>query len=538
MITGDNLTVGAGLSYDVASDFNTTGVSSDTHVPLSKLTWGSDSISNRVTEIKPLPVQMYFATGDGSTGAKVSDSGALHVTGPVGVTGYVGITAPLGTSGGLYTRRLNAGPIGYTGHRGYTQDLTVTGSEDYDTIAIQGIFGGTEIGITGSKLSIRGFYGGPIGYTGASGYGPSGAAYARPWGGVGNATADYTHGIDYVAIQGLSGGHTVKVDSENLDIRGLTAGVIGYTGSPTNSTDTIAIQGISGGTLVGVTFAGTAIGVTGTVKIEDLTAGTDSVAVYHADGGKTLAVNLAQVSGAALGRSGDALKVYVDNAGLTMTAEVNTVIYVKNPTGSTSGLIVTGSTDTDAEPVHITPDGGSMTVSATDLDIRNLTATDTVSIGGRVSTDVSALKSSVNTVSTSVSAQTSAINQLKTSVDGLRTLVSNLNSTVATIDGSKKMRVASSPNVPNSVKSGRTNVTPSGVQLSSSGVTNLTNGIYIRANSANTSTVFIGDARIVQSPNNGYPLEAGEQIFLAVADPGNVFAISGTGNQVLHYVGS
>jgi len=76
------------------------------------------------------------------------------------------------------------------------------------------------------------------------------------------------------------------------------------------------------------------------------------------------------------------------------------------------------------------------------------------------------------------------------------------------------------------------------VQLSSSGVTNLTNGIYIRANSANTSTVFIGDARVVQSPNNGYPLEAGEQIFLAVADPGNVFAISGTGNQVLHYVGS
>ena len=530
MITGDNITVGAGLSYDVASDFNTTGVSSDVHVPISKVAWGSDTVTNRTTELKPIPVQMYFANGGGSTGAKISDAGAIHVTGPIGVTGYIGITAPLGTSGGIYTRRLDAGPIGYTGFRGYTHDQSVTGSEDYDTIAVQGISGGTRVGVTGSKFSIRGLYGGAIGYTGASGYGPSGAEYS--------GASDFKHGIDYIAIQGLSGGHTVKVDSENLDIRGLSAGVIGYTGSPTNSTDTIAIQGISGGTLVGVTFAGTSIGVTGTVKIEDLTAGTDSVAVYHADGGKTLAVNLAQVNGTTIGASGDALKVAVTNSGLTLSATIGTVVYVKSPTGATSGLVVSGSTDVNAEPVHVTPDGGSMTVSATDLDIRNLTAADTVSIGGRVSTDVTALKSSVNTVSTSVSAQTSAINQLKTSVDGLRTLVSNVNSTIATIDGSKKMRVASSPNVPNSVKSGRTNVTPSGVQLSSSGVTNLTNGIYIRANSANTSTVFIGDARIVQSPNNGYPLEAGEQIFLAVADPGNVFAISGTGNQVLHYVGS
>jgi len=529
MITGDNITVGAGLSYDVASDYDTTGVSSDVHVPINKIGWGSDTITNRTTELKPIPVQMFFATGDGSTGAMVSDSGAIHVTGPIGLTGFIGITGPLGTSHGIATRRLNAGPVGYTGFRGYTHDQSVTGSEDYDTIMIQGISGGLEIGVTGSKLSIRGFYGGPIGYTGASGYGPSAAAFPD---------ADFTHGIDYVAIQGLSGGHDISVSATKLDVRGLSAGVIGYTGSPSNSTDTIAMQGISGGTLVGVTFGGTALGVTGTVKIEDLTAGTDSIAVYHADGGKTLAVNLAQVAGAALGRSGDALKVYVDNAGLTMTAEVSTVIYVKSPTGATSGLVVSGSTDTDAEPVHITPDGGSMTVDATDLDIRDLTATDVVSIGGQVSTDITQLKSSVSTVSTSISSQTAAIGTLKTTVDGLQTLVSNLNATVATIDGSKKMRVASSPNVPRTVKSGKTNVTPSGTQLGAGGVVTLTTGIYIKANTANTSTIFVGDASIIQQPNTGYPLEAGEQLFLAVADPANVFAITGTGNQVIHYVGS
>jgi len=528
MITYDNITVGAGLSYDVASDYNTTGVSSDVHVPLSKLVWGSDTIAHRVTELKPIPVQMFFATGDGSTGANISTSGAMHVTGPIGVTGYIGITAPLGTSGGIYTRRLNAGPIGYTGFRGYTQDMSVTGSEDYDSVLIQGMLGGTQIGITGSKLSIRGVYGGAIGYTGASGYGPSGAEYS--------GASDTQHGIDYVAVQGISGGHVVGITATNLNIRGLSAGVIGYTGSSFLNTDTIAIQGISAGTLVGITCG--VLGVTGTVKIEDLTAGTDSIAVYHADGGKTLAVNLAQVAGSAIGISGDALKVAVTNAGFTMNATIGTVIYVKSPTGATSGLVVSGSTDTDAEPVHITPDGGSMTVSATDLDIRNLTASDVVSLGGTVKTDIATLKKSVATVSTSISAQTAAINTLKTTVAGLQTLVSNLNSTVATIDGSKKMRVASSPNVPSIVKSGRTNVTPSGTQLATAGVTSLTNGIYIRANSANTSTVFIGDATVIQAPNNGYPLEAGEQLFLAVADPGNVFAISGTGNQVLHYVGS
>jgi hypothetical protein len=533
MITFDNLTIGAGLSYDVATDYNSTGVSSDVHVPISKIGWGSDSITNRTTELKPLPVQLFFASGSGSTGMKISTSGALHVTGPIGLTGFVGITGPLGTSSGIPTRRLNAGPIGYTGYRGYTADQTVTGAENYDTIAIQGLYQGTAIGITGTNLSIRGFYGGPIGYTGASGYGPSGAAYARQ--DPGHATADSTHGIDYVAVQGLSGGHGIEVSATKLDVRGLSAGVIGYTGALSNSTDSMSIQGISGGTVMGVTFG--AVGVTGTVKIEDLTAGTDSIAVYHADGGKTLAVNLTG-SDEVLGRSGDALKVYVDNHGFTMNATIGTVIYVKSPTGATSGLVVSGSTDVSAEPVHITPDGGSMTVSATDLDIRNLTATDVVSLGGQVKTDITTLKSSVATVSTSISAQTAAINSLKTTVTGLQTLVSNLNSTVATVDGSKKMRVASSPNVPSAVKSGRTNVTPSGSQLGTSGVTPLANGIYIRANSANTSTVFVGDAKIVRSPNTGYPLEAGEQLFLAVSDPANVFAISGTGNQVLHYVGS
>jgi hypothetical protein len=533
MITGDNITVGAGLSYDVASDYDTTGVSSDVHVPINKIGWGSDTITNRTTELKPIPVQMYYATGGGSTGAIITDSGAMKISGMVGLTSDIGITGPLGSSFGIKIRRLNCGPVGYTGAQGYTNDRAVTGSQDIDTVIVQGMSGGHSIGVSGSGFDVRQLFAGPIGYTGASGYGASGAQYGPEY--SGGATSNALR-IDTVAVQGLNSGYPVGITATGMDIRYLNGGAVGYTGTTVTSTDFIAVQGIS---------SGFPLSVTGDVQVQstdldirDLASGTDSVAVYHADGGKTLAVNLAQVSGSAVGISGDALKVAVTNSGLSLQADIGAVVYVMNPTGATSGIIVQGSTDNNANPVKVSPDGGSLNVAATDLDIRNLTATDIVSIGGQVKTDVSNIKTSVTSTNTSISTQTTAINNLKSTVDGLQTLVSNLNATVATIDGSKKMRVATTANVPKTIKSGRATVTPSGTQLSTSGVTSLTNGIYIKASSSNTSTVFVGDGRIVQQPNTGYPLEAGEQLFLAVADPGNVFAIAVTGNQVLHYVGS
>ena len=533
MITGDNLTVGAGLSYDVASDFNTTGVSSDVHVPISKVAWGSDTVTNRTTELKPIPVQMYFATGGGSTGAIISDSGAMNITGMVGITSDIGITGPFGSSFGISTRRLNGGPIGYTGTQGYTKDRAVTGSQDIDTVVVQGMSGGHSIGVSGSGFDVRRLFGGPVGYTGASGYGASGAQYGLEY--PGGATSNALR-IDTVAVQGLNSGYPVGITATGMDIRYLNGGAVGYTGTTVTSTDFIAVQGISSGFPLSVTGD---VEVRSTdLDIRNLASGTDSVAVYHADGGKTLAVNLAQVSGSAVGVSGDALKVAVTNSGLSLQADIGAVVYVMNPTGATSGIIVQGSTDNNANPVKVSPDGGSLTVTATDLDIRNLSATDIVSIGGQVKTDVNTIKTSVTSTNTSISTQTTAINQLKSTVDGLQTLVSSLNSTVATIDGTKRMRVSSNSDVPNTIRSGRAAVTTSGVQLTTSGVTSLTNGIYIKASSSNTSTVFVGDARIIQQPNSGYPLEAGEQLFLAVADPGNVFAISGTGNQALHYVGS
>tara|TARA_R110000851_G_scaffold239577_1_gene392273 strand:- start:142 stop:1746 length:1605 start_codon:yes stop_codon:yes gene_type:complete len=534
MITGDNITVGAGLSYDVASDYDTTGVSSDVHVPINKIGWGSDTITNRTTELKPIPVQMYYATGGGSTGAIITDAGAMKVSGMVGLTSDIGITGPKGSSFGIKIRRLNSGPIGYDGDSGYTKDRTITGSQDIDTVIIQGMSGGTRVGVTGNNLDVRQMFAGAAGYTGASGYGISGARYPSTYF-DGSTSSSHTR-IDTVAVQGMNSGFPVGVTATGWDIRYLGGGAVGYTGTTVTSTDFVAVQGVSSGFPLSVTGD---VQVRSTnLDIRDLASGTDSVAVYHADGGKTLAINLAQVNGQSIGISGDSLKVAVTNSGLSLQADIGAEVYIMNPTGATSGIIVQGSTHVSANPFKISPDGGSLNVVATDLDIRNLTATDIISVGGQVKTDVGSIKTSVASTNTSVSAQTTAINSLKTTVVGLQSLVASLNSTVATIDGSKKMRVATTTSVPKTIKSGRATVTPSGTQLSPPSVSSLTNGIYIKASSSNTSTVFVGDARIIQQPNTGYPLEAGEQLFLAVADPGNVFAIAVTGNQVLHYVGS
>jgi len=530
-ITNDNIPVGAGLSYDIASDFNTSGISADVHVPINKMSWGGNTITNRVTELYPLPVQMFFATGGGSTGAIVGEDGSIKVdTGAITITGPVGITGQLGTTYGVPVRRVNGGPVGYTGNLGYVVDASITGSSNIDTISVQGISGAFPVGITVGTLDTARLTFGPVGYTGNLGYSYDPAV-------TGSVN------IDSVSVQGVSGGHLVGITVgtiQSYNTRILNSAV-GYTGTSVTSTDFVTMQGISSGYPVSVT-GDVAVSATD-LDIRDLTSGTDSVSVYSSDGGATLAVNLAQVAGSNIGVSGDALKVAVTNAGLSLQADIGAEVYVMNPTGATQGLIVSGSTDINAEPVHITPDGGSIIVTATNLNTRNLNyGTDSVTVSETnlptISTNVSSIKNSATNINSSISKQTTSIETLKSTVDGLQSLISNLNSTVSTIEGRKRMHVSAMTNVPSTVSSGKAVVSPTGTQLKTPGVVSLTSGVYIKSNAGNSATVFVGDAKILQSASNGYPLEAGEQLFLAVDDPGNIYAISSTGSQVLHFVGS
>jgi hypothetical protein len=137
---------------------------------------------------------------------------------------------------------------------------------------------------------------------------------------------------DYVAIQGISGAYPV----------GITFG--GSLPVTVSSFSDLGVFGVSGATAIGVTFS--------TVNIRGLTAASDTVTVYGGGTASTVSVGLFGFTGAT------AAPIYAENNALNVNVK-------------TFGTGISG-----------------VTVSAADLDIRNLDYTaDTVTIVGQGATD-------------------------------------------------------------------------------------------------------------------------------------------------------
>jgi hypothetical protein len=190
-----------------------------------------------------------------------------------------------------------------------------------------------------------------------------------------------------ISIVGTSGGQLVgitvtplTVNSTDFDIRTLYGGTVG-SGTLTNE-DYIKVQGICGGYPVGITMnftvpvsvssfsdlgvfgvsGATAIGITvGTISIRGLTAVSDTVTVYGGGTAATVSVGLFGFTG------GTASPIYAEDNALNVN--------IKTAPG--------------------------ITVSATDLDIRNLSyITDTITVVGQGAQE----DSSIATVPTNISA--------------------------------------------------------------------------------------------------------------------------------------
>ena len=141
-------------------------------------------------------------------------------------------------------------------------------------------------------------------------------------------------------------------------VQGITNGVrVGVTGS-VSILGSVGVFGISGATAITVTggrrlnSSSDSVTVVGNVGISggfQLTAASDSVAVYGPGGTTYVETNL-NVGGVALGRSGDALKVAVTNAGFTFSVSVASTVGVTN--GSEGPLRIQGYTGTGT-PVTI-----------------------------------------------------------------------------------------------------------------------------------------------------------------------------------------
>jgi hypothetical protein len=120
-------------------------------------------------------------------------------------------------------------------------------------------------------------------------------------------------------------------------IQGITNGVrVGVTGSVfiLGSVGITGLVSTTGGRAL--TFGTDSIrvyGEIGTTRAWTLTAANDTVKVSPFQGGSTHSTYIAGSNGTAIGSSGDALKVFVSNLGLSLTANIDPIVGIKNVTG-------------------------------------------------------------------------------------------------------------------------------------------------------------------------------------------------------------
>lgn len=277
--TADNIeiTIASGTAV-LATDFGTSGAAgfSASHAQISKLAWGDENYTYRVSESYPTPVKIY-----GITGATFPISGTISGTGDFFVR--TNPTVPLIIKGSTFA---SDAAVGITGTIQGVSGGTPVGVTGYinilNTLAVYGISGATAISVTGGRRlnsSTDSVYVyGNVGISGGfaldsatdsiSVYGPGGTTfiYANIYS---NGTAIGISG-DALKVAVTNTGFTFSVSVSSTV--GVTNGtepplrVQGYTGSGTPLT----IQGsLAGGAVEIGAYTAVPVGVSGTVSIDD-----------------------------------------------------------------------------------------------------------------------------------------------------------------------------------------------------------------------------------------------------------------------------
>jgi len=267
----------------LATDYGTSGTGiSAAHVQLAKLAWGTDSITNRVSETTPLPIYLYGTTGSaligitgtvtgtgGSFPVKNTPNGFLIVGGPTaGTVGY----APVQVTG-FVQGTTNGILLGITGTVKLNQNLN-----------IQGITDGVLVGITGGRVlnsatdSVRvignvGISGG-LALTAASnsvavwGSDLGGKVLTRLYAGDGTTIG---HSGDALNVNVIGAGITASISIST--VVGVTNGYglpLKICGSGVTTDAAVIIQGkLSGGAVEIGAVSPVPVAISGTVDIDD-----------------------------------------------------------------------------------------------------------------------------------------------------------------------------------------------------------------------------------------------------------------------------
>jgi hypothetical protein len=544
--TGDNVVIG-GATYTIATDWGSGGGTgfSAAHAQVVKTAWGDSDFTYRTTKLKPIPVQIFDGV-QGTTGALIDPSVfALKITGDVSINQYVGISGGMVDAhnhrsvGGIIQivgpTFGDSGPTAYAaGHvnESHFNPVKVTG-------AVHGYENAYPVGVTFTHGAIRKLYGGPIGYTGFTGY-------VRFESGVTTNSSILERDVDYIAIQGLSGGEAVGItahDSNGLNIRNLSSRDAVHPAAWVK--DSVAVEGFSGMTAIAVT-GGIVISKQphgGSFETRSLEAHRDSVAIYDAAGGTGPHVKLIGHDGTPIGISGGALKVAVDNGSFTANVTVTPEVEVKGTTGST-GIQVRGVTSQEIV-VKGPLTGGALEVSSpSGLNVRTLTTTDQVSVGGQVATDVTNLKTNLSDLLSEVKTLKTDIANVNSNIEDVEAIVTNFqdNGTQTYYDNSGATSgiffntCVKKTVQPSELISITLSVSTNAKAVSTNREVN--NGVYIQSNPTNTNNIVVGGSSLLNKGNLGFTLEPGESIFLQVSNLNLIYVKAQSGSQNVSCIGS
>jgi len=201
--TGSNIIIDiTGNTANMATDFASSGSGiTNAHVPIQKIAFGDDTITNRVSSSTPLPITIQ------------SYQSNVGISGDVGITGGVAIGnfGELPTQGGTLDLIRNfvkvagdtmGGPIGVTGH-------------------IQGLTNGIPLGVTGT-ISISESSGMPVrGISGTDGK-TGDFAPVRVTGG--RHLSNLTDSVEVTGSVAVSGGRTILSATDSIKVFGSDGG--------------------------------------------------------------------------------------------------------------------------------------------------------------------------------------------------------------------------------------------------------------------------------------------------------------------------
>ena len=201
--TGSNIIIDiSGNTANMPTDFAAAGVGiTNAHVPIQKIAFGDDTVTNRVSSSSPLPITIQ------------SYQSVVGVSGDVGITGGVAIGnfGELPTQGGTHDLIRNfvkvagdtmGGPVGITGH-------------------IQGLSNGIPVGVTGT-ISISESSGMPV--RGISGTDGKTGSFAPVRVTGGRHLSNLTDTVEVTGSVDVSGGRTILAATDSIKTFGSDGG--------------------------------------------------------------------------------------------------------------------------------------------------------------------------------------------------------------------------------------------------------------------------------------------------------------------------